>query len=357
MSWCLYGYYADMGLYCFLREENKMDHLTFFKDVKSRILSSYVFLGGEEFVKERALDEIKLRALEGGNEDFNLQILDENAEIIEVYEAASILPFMGTRRLVIWNNPKVFTKEMSSDNLDLLNTMLTTLHDAVCLVIVIKGAPDKRRKYYKILKENSMIVEFNPLTDFEAAKWVGSYFKKHGKEIDLQTAEEIVSMVGTSVMDLNNEVGKIYVSMGERLQVEKQDLKVLSGNNISFDVFEMVNCFRKGDNQKAMGELYRLLKRGDSGFMILGAVSSKLRGYYQAKIMLEGGMQKSRIITEMGGGYGAKRSVEECTGFSMEQLKCAIDALEYADYAVKNGLMSEAAAVEYAVATAFVLKD
>ena len=40
----------------------------------------------------------------------------------------------------------------------------------------------------------------------------------------------------------------------------------------------------------------------------------------------------------------------------MEQIKRGIDALEYADYAVKNGLLSEGAAVEYAVASAFLSK-
>lgn len=331
-----------------------MDHLTFFKDVKSRILASYVFVGAEEFVKERALDELKVYALEGANEDFNLQVLGEEAEVSDAYEAVSTLPFMGIRRLVIWNNPKIFAKEMGDDSLELLKEMLDTLHNGVCLLIFIKGVPDKRRKYYKILKDKSTLVEFNPLSDFDATRWVGSYFKKHGKEIDLPTAEEIVSMVGTSVMDLNNEVGKIYAVMGERVRVEKEDLKLLSGNNISFDTFEMLNSFLRGESEKAMGELYRLLKRGDSGFMILGALTSKLRGYYQAKVMLEGGKSKNEVISIMGGGYGAKRAAEECGKLSLEQLRQAIETLEYADYAVKNGLMTETAAVEYAVAHTFV---
>ena len=51
-----------------------MDHLTFFKDIKERVLRSYVFLGSEEFVKEKAMHELKERVLNGANEDFNLQI-------------------------------------------------------------------------------------------------------------------------------------------------------------------------------------------------------------------------------------------------------------------------------------------
>ena len=331
-----------------------MDHLTFFKDIKGRVLRSYVFLGSEEFVKEKAMHELKERVLNGANEDFNLQIIGEDAELSAVYEAVSTLPFMGGMRLVIWNNPKVFTKEMGEGDLNLLKEMLVTLHDAVCLLIFIKGAPDKRRKYYKVLKEESNIVEFNSLSDFEAARWVGSYFKRNGKEIELPVAEEIVAAIGTSVMDLNNEVGKIRAAMGERNKVEKQDLKVLSGSNISFDVFEMINCFLRNDSEKGMSELYRLLKRGDSGFMILGAVASKLRGYYQAKMFLNSGMNKAKTVEAMGGGYGAKRAVNECESLSMEQIKRGIDALEYADYAVKNGLLSEGAAVEYAVASAFL---
>lgn len=331
-----------------------MDHLTFFKDVKSRILPCYTFVGTEEFVKERALEDLKANALNGALEDLNLQIMGEDAQVSDVYEAVSTLPFMAKRRVVIWNNPKVFTKEMNEQALELLKETLITLHDGVCLVVYIKGAADKRRKFYKLLKDNSCIVEFNPLSDFDAARWVGSYFKKHHKEIDLPTAEEIVGLVGTSVMELNNEVEKIYVSMGERVRVQKQDLQLLTGNNIAYGVFEMISCFLKGDDKEGMTRMYRLLKRGDSGFMMLGAIASKLRSYYQAKTMLVSGMNKATVIEKLGGGFGAKKAVEECERLDISKLEAGIEALEYVDYAIKNGLMSEAAGVEFAVATAFI---
>lgn len=331
-----------------------MDHLSFFKHIKDGIDRSYVFLGQEEYVKERAVEALKDAALKGANEDFNLQLIGSDAEISTVYDAVSTLPFMGDMRLVVWSDPKVFTKEIGDEDMDMLSSMLDTLHDSVCLLIVLKGSADKRKKFYKLLKEKSQLVEFNTLSDFEAARWVGSTFKKHGKEIDLATAEEIVAMVGTSVMELNQETSKIISLMGDREKVESADLRVLSGSNISFDVFGMIGCFISGNTKEGMDRMYRLLDRGDSGFMILGAISSKLRGYYQARILMECGDRKPDIIEKLGGGYGAKRAVEECRKISLEQVKKGIDALAYVDYAVKNGLISEKTAVEYAVGSAFL---
>lgn len=328
-----------------------MDHLTFFKHIKESIKKCYVFLGDEEFVKERAIDALKETVLKDANVDFNLQHLGEDADVTAVTEAVSTLPFMGEVRLVVWNNPKIFTREMSDDDLENLGGMLTSLHDAVCLLIAIKGNADKRRKYYKVLKGAAELVEFNALSEFEAARWVGSTMKKQGKQIDLDTAEEIVARVGTSVMELNQETAKLTAICGDR--VTKDDLRVITGANISFDVFGMISCLLSGKKDEGMSRLYRLLERGDNGFMIMGALAAKLRGYYQAKILLEKGMKKPQVIETLGGGYGAKKAVEECSGLSIQAIKIGVDALAYAEYAVKNGLMSEGIAVEYAVGSAF----
>lgn len=333
-----------------------MNHLTFFKDIKTSIHLSYVFMGQEEYVKERALDELRTKVLDGGNEDFNLQVLGEDTELNEVYESVATLPFMGDRRLVIWNNPRMFLKEINDEDLELLKEIIETLHDSVCLVIVIKGLPDKRRKYFKILKDKCTLVEFNPLTEFDAAVWVCTYFKRKTKQIEPSMAEKIVEMVGTSVLDLNNEVEKINAAMGERVLVEDSDLKVLTGGNINFGVFEMINSFLCGNSKKGMEEMYRLIESGQSGFMILGTLAAKLRSYYQAQVLLQSGMERSAVIEALGGGYGAKMAVKECNRFSSDGLKRGIDALEYADFAIKNGLLNEKSAVEYAITKIFMVK-
>lgn len=328
-----------------------MDHTTFFKHVKEQIDRGYVFVGNEEFVKERAVEALIEVALSKGNRDFNFQRMSDMAEIKDVIAAVSTLPFMGEMRLVLWEDPKIFKKEMSDSELDSLKEMLKSLHEFVVLLIVIKGSADKRRKYYKILKDNCELVEFNTLDDFEAARWVGSTLKKHGKVIDIETAQKIVSMVGTSVLDLNQEVNKIIEISGDTICAS--DLRVICGNSISFDVFAMFNCFLQNKGSEGMNKLYRLLERGDSAFMIIGAVSSKFRGYYNAKLMLEKNIKNQDIIDALGGGFGAKRAISECRAFSINQIKTAVEALSYSEFAIKNGFMSEKVAAQYALCTAF----
>ena len=329
-----------------------MEYFTFFKDIKIRILNSYVFIGVEEFVKDRAYEDLKTHVLKGANESFNFQILSEDTELYEVVAAVNTLPFMADRRLVVWNNPKVLTGDMSDKEMKMVTEVMDSLHDGVCLLIFIKGKPDTRRKAYKLLEKRSTVVEFNPLSDLQAAKWVGSYFTKNGKEIDLLTAETIVFKVGTSVRELNNEVIKIAASMGDRKRVEKKDLRVLTGSNVDVNIFNLISSTVYGTEKNGLKKICQLLDSGESSQRIRGAFAFKLRSYYQVQALLATGMKPDEIK----GIFGNSKVVAESKKLSGQQVRKGVETLEYVDYAVKNGLMTERIGVEYAFAQIFLVK-
>lgn len=329
-----------------------MNHMDFFNKIKTEIQSSYVFIGEEEFVKNKALNDLKELCVGDGNEFFNVSILNEDASVIDLYEACETLPFMCEKRFVVLKNPKAFLTEMSESDLKLIESTLKDMHEYVCLVIYLNSI-DKRKKLYKLFKEHSTIVEFNRLDEFEAVRWVRSTLKKQGIDINTNDAEILVNMVGVNLLDLNNEVNKLITFIGDRKVVTANDFDIIKASNINFNVFNMIDSFLSGNREKGIGQYYKLMLSGVSGFMIIGALASKYRSYYNAKTMLDSGVSKATVIKELGGNYGAKKTVEQCGKLSFDQIKKTVDALQYADYAIKNGLMKEKIATEYVIYNAF----
>lgn len=329
-----------------------MKHLEFYDEIKNNtIKTSYVFAGEEEFIKESALSTLSNSILSKETMEFNNSLLDELADIKSCIAACETYPMMSDRRLVVWQNPSFFSRDWNKEEEKIMADFFQNIPQFTCLIIYYKGNPDKRKKGYKFLKQNSTMVDFEALNEFEAIKWIMSTAKKSGKEIDKQTANMLVQMVGTSVLDLKNELEKL-VNLQET-KITQADLKVVKPTNIEYNVFNMISKFLAGKTQEGMRMYYNLVESGENQFMILGALSSKFRNLYSAKSMLDSGMKSSAVLKELGGGYGAKIAMSECSKLSWSDIKRAVDAFMQADYNIKNGVMPEDTAVEFAIATAF----
>ena len=321
-----------------------MKHLDFFNDIKTHtIQTSYVFSGQEEYVKQSALHSLSDAILDPDTLDFNRSQLDENAGIAECIAACETYPMMSTKRLVVWQSPKFFFSEWSKSEEALIQTFFQSIPDSTCLVLYYKGDLDKRKKGYKFLQKHSTLVDFAPLDDLEAIRWVMGAAKKGGKKISKTTASVLVQKIGTSVLDLNGEMQKLLHLPGEEIT----DLSTIKTTNIDYNVFQMISKFLNGCTLDGMKMYYSLVASGENRFMILGALSSKFRNLYAAKSLLESGMNRNAVASELGGGYGAKMAINECGKLSWADIQRAVDAFMQADFNIKNGVMPEDAAVEF----------
>ncbi len=325
-----------------------MKHLDFFRSEKNEKV--YLFIGEEEYIKEKAFIDLKAHLLKDGNEEFNYSVLKEDCTLMDIYENSQQLPFLSDKRLLLVKEPKLLDKEI--EDLELLKSILMDTHESNVIVFYVKSM-DKRKKAYKLFRDYTTIVEFNALDEFEALRWVVSAFKKRGKVIKQDVATTLVDMVGVSVLSLSQEVEKMCDYLKDETNVDSSALKVVKSTNVNFDVFGMIKAFVAGQNQEGTDKLYALGKKGVSTFEVLGAVSHKFKNYLVAKQCLKT-MSKSETISYMGGNYGLKYTVNEADKLSFSYIQKAIEVLCYTDMAVKNGIMKEDAALEYAVNEIFI---
>ena len=166
----------------------------FFRDLKAgKLYACYCLEGEEEFVKEKALSDLRAAVLAGPMRELNeTRLTDPEAD--EVIRAAETLPLMAERRLLIvkdshllGSGPKA-GEEGQADDADKLGRYLSQLPETTVIVFWVRGAADKRKRLYKALKDNvssgrCVICSFERQSEDDLRKWtrLGCIFRRGEK--------------------------------------------------------------------------------------------------------------------------------------------------------------------------------
>ena len=138
-----------------------------------------LFTGPEEYVKREALDRLR-RTLPPGLETLNEAVL-EGVTAQEITDAAETLPMMCDRRVVIVRDwaPLMAGKSKNEDEeVKRMERWLDNPPISCALIFYMREAPDARKKMTALLNKKATVVNFDPLTDAELAKWAAARLRK-----------------------------------------------------------------------------------------------------------------------------------------------------------------------------------
>jgi DNA polymerase-3 subunit delta len=232
----------------------------------------------------------KLKPADG--DDFANDIIDGNADnaehaheiCAETIQALQTLPFFGGGKIV-WLKRATFmgsdrTSEAERAKLGveaLKDTLEAGLGDDITFILSSTGI-DKRRAFYKWLKDNATLVEHNKL-DTSKDGWeeqVAMMVQKKAKELGLQfTADALelfVMLAGEDTRQINVEIDKLDLYLGkERRTVELDDIRKMVPLSRAGLVFEVGRALQKRDGARALELIDQQLDRGESAIAILRA--------------------------------------------------------------------------------------
>ena len=148
---------------------------------KNAVPSVLLFEGEEEYLKQKALTDLRAALLPAGMEELNETALTAPAAD-EIIAAAETLPFMADRRLVIVREEKSLSGRGEAD--EKLLDYLPRVPPTAVLLFFCREKPDGRKKLYSAVKKLNGIVTFAPLKDRELTSFVTAAFREQGKECD-----------------------------------------------------------------------------------------------------------------------------------------------------------------------------
>jgi len=202
--------------------------------------------GPNDFARKQELEKIVATFLRD-HDAMAVERLDgEDTTAERMQEAASSLPFLTARKLVLLHEPGK-QKTWAETIADILPKVAETTD-----LVIAEPKLDKRLSYYKILKKSTDFREFGELDANGLARWAGKYAKEKGGSLGLADATLLVNRLGTDQLLLQHELDKLLVY---NPHISKQTIELLVDPLPQSTVFELLDAAFRG-NTKRMLELY-----------------------------------------------------------------------------------------------------
>jgi DNA polymerase-3 subunit delta len=281
---------------------------------KSSVLA--LICGDDEFaVKKRAKEIYQTWCDELGGMDH--EIIDASvsnggdalAAISKLREALQTLPFFGSGK-VVWlrdcnflGDERAASAQAVTETLGELAEELKNFKWQNVRLLISAGKVDKRKVFFKALDKIGTVENFAALSA-DDKDWVEraevaarTAIRGRKKEISEEALGELVNRVGPNTRQLENEIEKLSVFVGDKTKIEFADVAAICPRN------KMARAFALGD---ALGDrdLPRLLKRLDeelwetkfdskkSEIGLLYGLISKIRAMLLLKEMIREGWIK-----------------------------------------------------------------
>lgn len=209
----------------------------------------YLLMGEEPYYPDLVCKAIIDNCIDEMSKDFNETICygaDVTAE--QVISAARQYPMMSERVLVVVREAQLMK------TLEQLSVYCEDPLESTVLVILMHGASaDKRKSLYKTVQKTGVVVDSQPLRDYETPGWITSYFESRGLQIDPDAAALMAESIGTSLSTIAVETDKLLKALPEgTTRISAGDVEKNVGVSRQFSIFELTKELSYRNSAKAL---------------------------------------------------------------------------------------------------------
>jgi DNA polymerase-3 subunit delta len=309
----------------------------------------YLLAGEEDYLQRRAVELLR-SCLDEATRDFNFSIFTLGEEgptssAIAAIDVANQIPAIGARRVVIIRD---FEKMRESE----LEPAIEYLkRPAPTTTLALQSATlDRRRKITTAALKSCTLVMLEPLSPEQAAAWVQGRLKQLGCQIEPGALDQLIGLVGTSLLRLSNEVEKLANSVGGGL-ITSSTVEQLVPRRREHANFELWDAILDRDRPRAMRLVWRLLEDGQEPLMILNTLASLYRRMLMAKNLMAQGapLQEVMQATSQYGQRGLNFNAR-VNRTSREEITRGLTRIAETDDAMKNSVATPQLLLEFLIA-------
>lgn len=172
-----------------------------------------------------------------------LTVADALKSLARLREALQTLPFFGGGKVVWFKNcdflgdGRTATSKTVTEELADLAGMLKTFEWGEVRLLISTDKVDKRKSFYKTLNKIGAVETFAGWSENDrdwagqAESWARQQLRAQQKEISMDAVAQLVAYTGPNARQLNNEVEKLAVFVGDRRQIGLEDVEAISTRN------------------------------------------------------------------------------------------------------------------------------
>lgn len=328
---------------------------------KKQFSSIYLLYGIETFIINETKQKLMANVLTEEDMDFNFSVYDLEETPVEIaIEDAETFPFFGEKKVIILQNPYFLTTEKPKGKAEHhLKILETYIENPVPYTILVFSCPyeklDERKKITKLLKKHAEVVEAKKLNENELIKWIQQETKRHGVEMDREAIEQFIALVGSDLMNVQLELGKLALYAQDTRVIDTDIVLKLTSRSLEQNVFELLDFLVKRNLEAAFRIYYDLRKQNEEPIKILALIASQFRLIYQVKSLTKKGYGQQQIARSLKvHPFRVKLASGHARSFTENTLENIMRWLAKTDEELKTGGSSREIALELLL---FKLKD
>ena len=303
----------------------------------------YLFYGDEGFLIDEAVKKIVSVIVEPSNKDFNLEFLRGGETTCEeIVSKAQTLPFMGERRAVIVKG----IDEIKVSGVERLIEYCSNPSPTTTLILTGHKI-DGRDKLYNTILKNGVVIQFKSLYEKDTTGWVMKIAKESGYRIDNNAKDYLLSIVGSNLQRLKNELEKVFTFKGSNKDIKIDDIKLMVEDTKIESIFAFTDSIGSKNINKAFKFLDKMFSQGEMPEKIVGMIARQFRLILLTKVYRENGAPSSEIPAKAGfAPFLLEGYLKQADKYTLTELKDSFYKVQAADVKIKTSDISKKIIIE-----------
>ncbi|MCX8118985.1 MAG: DNA polymerase III subunit delta [Desulfobacterota bacterium] len=309
----------------------------------------YFLYGPETFLIEEESRRLLERTLQPKQRGFNLHYFNgEEDHAREILLAARTLPMFSSHRFILVRR----ADELGQEDIE---SLLPYIEDpSPSTRLVMSGqALGRWKPYLKQLERHGKVIEFPRLKGIGLISWVRKRMGEKGKSLSEEGARFLIEVVGDHLQDLDNALERLFLSVGEKREVELADVEEMKAEVRVSTIYDLTEAIGEQNITRALSILDRaiemkaipfrreepaLKRMDDPAPLLLDWMARHFWSLFRAKAM-EMDQKGPEAIAEALNlkPWAVRKLLEQGRRFSIASLREALLRCHQADLAIKGG--------------------
>lgn len=309
---------------------------------KGQIAPIYCIFGEESYFVDETIKRLKL-SLSSSEEVETMSFDLDESPVDLVIDEADTFPFFSEQKLVIAKNASFLrAAEKGKEKIDhdlkrLENWLVQPPNFSVTVFIAPYEKLDERKKITKLMKESSVMLHAETPKENDLAVWIRNEVNTYDKVISDDAIDKLVEMVGANMTQLQMEIEKISLYLGEDKQITTSLIEDLVAKTLEHDAFKMLNAYLSHNPAEALQIYHDLLRQKEEPIMLVGLLASNIRTMNNVYYLQKKGYHPTQISKQLKiHPYRVKLMLENRNRPSEERLLKALKNLSEIDLQLKS---------------------
>lgn len=294
---------------------------------------AYILYGPETYIKSETARLAVEAHVPASERTYSVtHLVAGQTDASEILAAAQAIPLLGNRTAVVVHD----AHRLAAAHKTKLTPALEKIASPTLLILIGPDELDKRTKFYKWFADAGRHVVCDALDEAQAAQFAKREIGQEGKTITPDALATLVAYAGPDAGTLARESEKLATYVGEREEINKDDVDTVTGHSRGSHVEEWITAQLKSDLPQTVALLRKLLESGSDPASLVGRLAMHYFDLYRALLSGE------RIPYKLAGAIRVPtvRAEQLCAWAALTEprrVQRAIEHIADADQLVKSG--------------------